>query len=163
MVSKGQKQQFWNVVHEAPYVASMKKIGELMFTKEEYIVKVSKIMTQSVFRISEDSTAQKAAEKMGEKHIGSLIVTRNGMDVGIVTERDILSKCIAKKKSLEKIRVKEISSKPIIKIDKNKTGEDALEKMANNNVRRLLVTDNNEIAGIFTTSDVTRLVSIDKC
>jgi predicted transcriptional regulator len=49
-------------------------------------------------------------------------------------------------------------STPLITADMQITGEDALRMMVNNNVGRLLITDNEEIVGIFSTSDMTKLV-----
>ncbi len=119
---------------------------------------LSKMMTQPVMRIDEDSTIQEAVEIMGKESFGTLLVTREGKDVGIITAGDIISKIVAKKKEVETIKVKDIMSSPLVTIDKKKTGEDALRAMVNNDVRRLLITDNEEIVGIFTTSDITKLV-----
>jgi len=47
---------------------------------------------------------------------------------------------------------------PLVTVDTNTTAEDALRTMVNNNVGRLLITENGEHVGIFTTSDVTKLV-----
>ena len=49
-------------------------------------------------------------------------------------------------------------SSPLVTVDEKTTGEDALRIMVKNDVRRLLITDNGEIVGIFTTSDITKLV-----
>jgi predicted transcriptional regulator len=119
---------------------------------------ISKLMTQPVMRIYEDSTIREAVEIMGKEHFGTLLVTRIGKDVGIVTAGDIISKVVAKKEALETIKVKEIMSSPLVTIDKKMTGEDALRMMVKKDVRRLFITDNEEIVGIFTTSDVTKLV-----
>ena len=119
---------------------------------------ISKLMTQPVIRIDEDSTIQEAVEIMGKENFGTLLVTRHGKDVGIITAGDIISKVIAKKEDLETIKVKEIMSSPLVTVDKKTTGEDALRTMVKNDVRRLLITDNEKIVGIFTTSDVTKLV-----
>jgi len=115
-------------------------------------------MTQPVMQIDEDSTIQEAVEIMGKESFGTLLVTREGKAVGIITAGDIISKIVAKKKELETITVKEIMSSPLVTIDKKMTGEDALRTMVKNDVRRLLITDNEEIVGIFTTSDITKLV-----
>ena len=123
---------------------------------------ISELMTQPVMRINEDSTIQEAVEIMGKESFGTLLATRDGKDVGILTAGDIISKVIAKKKDLETIKVKEIMSSPLVTIDKKTTGEDALRTMVKNDVRRLLVTDNEEIVGIFTTSDITKLVPQDE-
>jgi predicted transcriptional regulator len=119
---------------------------------------ISELMTHPVMRIDEDSTIQEAVEIMGKESFGTLLVTREGKDVGIITAGDIISKIVAKKKEVETIKVKEIMSSPLVTIDKQMTGEDALRTMVNNDVRRLLITDNEEIVGIFTTSDITKLV-----
>jgi CBS domain-containing protein len=47
-------------------------------------------------------------------------------------------------------------------VDQSTTGEDAIRKMAEEGVRRLLVTDKGDIVGIFTTSDVTKLASMNQ-
>ena len=125
-------------------------------------MKISTLMTQPVLKIDKDSTVQEAVEVMGREHVGTLLVTSNGEDAGIVTERDIISKIIARKGDLEETRVKEIMSKPLVTVDKDITGEDAIRTMVENDVRRLPVTDKGRIVGIFTTSDVTKLVEMSR-
>ena len=123
-------------------------------------MKITKLMTQLPLTIDKKATVQEAADVMGQEHIGSLLVTREGQTVGIVTERDVISKVVAKHDDLDAIRVKDIMSKPLITVDKDTTGEDAIRTMVENDVRRLPVTDEGEIVGIFTTSDVTKLVAM---
>ena len=132
----------------------------LLFYKKEVNKKmmISKLMTQPVIQIDEDSTIQEAVEIMGKRNFGTLLVTRQGKNIGIITAGDIISEVVAKKKDLEMIKVKKIMSYPIVTIDKKMTGEDAFRTMVKNHVRRLLITDNGEIVGIFTTSDITKLV-----
>ena len=114
-------------------------------------------MTQPILTIDKNSTAQEAAETMGKEHVGALLVTKGGNGVGIITERDIISKIIARKGDLEDVRVKDVMSAPLVAVDKDTTGEDALRTMVENDIRRLLVTDKEKMVGIFTTSDVTKL------
>ncbi len=123
---------------------------------------ISKLMTQPVMRIDECSTIQEAVEIMGKENFGTLLVTRDEKDVGIITSGDIISDVVAKKEDLEAIKVKDIMSSPLVTVDKKMTGEDALRKMVEYDVRRLLITDNGEIVGIFTTSDITKLVPHDE-
>ena len=52
-------------------------------------------MSKDVITIAPEASMSQAAEIMGEKHIGSLIVTKYNTPVGIVTERDFLSKVLA--------------------------------------------------------------------
>ena len=122
-------------------------------------MKISTLMTQPVLEIDENSTAQKSGEMMGKAHVGSLLVTRKQENVGIITERDILSKIIAVKGDLETTIVKDVMSMSLVTVDKDMDAEDALRKMNKNKVRRLFITDKGKIVGVFTTSDITKLAA----
>jgi CBS domain-containing protein len=120
-------------------------------------MKIATLMTQPVLRVDLESTVQSAVEIMGRERIGALIVTRKGNDIGIVTERDIITKALAAKHDLDEMRVNEIMSKPLVTVELDTTGEEALRTMVEHDVRRLPVIENEQIVGIFTTSDVTNL------
>ena len=124
-------------------------------------MKVSELMAQPVLKIDENSTIFAVTELMSQKHVGSLIVTRRGWDIGIITEKEIISKVNERKGNLKEIKVKEITSTPFVTVDKNTTCEDAIRIMAEREVRRLAVTDYGDIIGIFSTADVTKLVGPD--
>ncbi|MCS7116928.1 MAG: CBS domain-containing protein, partial [Nitrososphaerota archaeon] len=83
-----------------------------------------------------------------ERGIGSLIVTKGGKPVGIVTERDILYKVVAEGKDPLKTPLKEIMSSPIISVPKGTTVREALSIMVRHNFRRLLIRDGDRIVGI---------------
>jgi CBS domain-containing protein len=120
-------------------------------------MKVSTLMEKQVISIEENALVQTAAEIMGKKRIGSLIVTKGQAQVGIITERDIMSKVIAEKRDLETVKVKEVMSTPIVTVNKDMEGEAVLKIMAENGVRKVLVTEKTGIVGIFSTSDITKL------
>lgn len=123
-------------------------------------MKISTLMEKTIYRINEDSTVQKAAETMGKKHIGSLLVTKGEEIVGIITERDVMTKVIAEKRNLEVVDVKEVMSMPLVTVDKDTDGEEVIKLMAEKGVRKVLVTNKEEIIGIFSTSDVTKLAAM---
>ncbi len=125
--------------------------------KEVQRMKIHELMTQPVMEIDENVTVQESAETMGKAHVGALLVTKNGEDVGIVTERDIMSKVIAAGGSMEKTKTKEIMSTPIVTVDRNMDAEEAMKAMAKSKVRRILITDKGKIVGIFTTSDIIKM------
>jgi predicted transcriptional regulator len=122
-------------------------------------MKISTLMTQPVLEIDENSTAQESGEMMGKAHVGALLVTRKQENVGIITERDILSKIIAARGDLETTIVKDVMSMPLVTVDKDMDAEDAIRKMNKNKVRRLFITDKGRIVGVFTTSDITKLAA----
>lgn len=123
-------------------------------------MRISNLMEKQVLRIDEDSTVQRAAEVMGDKHVGSLIVTRGYEDVGIITDRDILSRVIAEKRSLAEVTVKEVMSHPVITVEKNSHGETVLKTMYERGIRRVFITEEGKIIGIFSISDITKLARI---
>lgn len=125
-------------------------------------MRISTLMEKPVLKIDEEATAQKAAETMGKRHVGTLLVTKGNEDVGIITERDIMSKIIAEKRDLEKVKVKEIFSKPLITVDKDTDAEKVIEIMVEKGVRRIIVTDKDEIVGVFSTSDLTKLPAMNQ-
>ena len=86
-------------------------------------MRISTLMETTVLRIDEYTTVLTAAELMGKNRVGSLLVTQGTGDVGIITERDVMSKVIAEKRSLAKAKVKDVMSKPLITVDKNTEGE----------------------------------------
>jgi CBS domain-containing protein len=120
-------------------------------------MKILKLMEKPVLRINADASVQEAGEIMGKNHVGALLVTRGQASIGIITERDIMSQVIAQQRKLNEVNVTEVMSTPLITVEKNTTAEDAIKLMTEKGVRRLLITDNETILGVFSTSDITKL------
>ena len=79
-------------------------------------LKVGDVMSRKVITTSPETSMMQAAMTMGEKHIGSLIVTKYKTPVAIVTERDLLSRVIATGMDLRKTLVGDVMLYPLIKI-----------------------------------------------
>ena len=109
-------------------------------------------------KISSDTTVSEAAAMMDQKSIGSVLVEKNNKIIGIMTERDILKKIVAKGENSDVLRVKDIMSYPIITIEANEDIEAASRKMCHNKIRRLVVTENNEIIGKITANSISRSI-----
>jgi CBS domain-containing protein len=116
---------------------------------------VSEIMSPNVVTISPDATMQEAAKRMGEKHIGSLIVKQYGSPIGIVTERDLLTKILAQNKDLKEEKVKDVMSYPLLSIALTATIKEAAQAMIKKK-GRLAVFECNKLKGIVTASDLIR-------
>jgi len=119
-------------------------------------MKISELMEKTIRRTDENSTVQKAAETMGKERIGSLLVTKGGEPVGIITERDIITKVIAENRDLKVVKVNEVISKPLVTVDKDTDPEEVIKLMAQKEILRVLVTDEHKIVAVFSTSDVTK-------
>lgn len=116
---------------------------------------IKKIVTHKLETIHLHETAQEAAKKMKHKDISSLLVVdESGVHVGIVTEKDLVSKvCIHNKNSTE-VFVNEIMSSPLVSIEYKATLEEAAKKMVDNKIQHLLVKNADTLVGILTTTDL---------
>ncbi len=82
-------------------------------------------------------------KKMAEHGVDSLVIINNNVINGMVTYRDILFDVVAKGKDPTNTKLKEIMRTPIITIQKDAKIKDAISMMSKNNIRRLVVVDNN--------------------
>lgn len=114
---------------------------------------VKEVMKKNVITIDAEKTIEEACKIMGEKHIGSLIVTINDKPYGIFTERDLISKVISKNIDIKKAKVKEYMSFPLIFVKPDIHIREAAKIMVEMHIRRLPVIENNKLVGIFTSSD----------
>ncbi len=90
---------------------------------------------------------------MGDKHIGSLIVMKYRTPVGIVTERDLLSKVLAFGRSIKLERVENVMSYPLVSVSLTSKIKEIAQTMISHK-GRLAVFDVGKLAGIITASDL---------
>ncbi len=119
-------------------------------------LKVEDVMVQDVVTIDVNETVKKAVEIMNKEEIGSLIVTKQEKAVGIVTERDMLNRVLAQSRNIEKTRVVEIMSSPLIVADPKMSLEEAARLMFKMKVKKLAVTSNGSLVGLLTLTDIAR-------
>ena len=112
------------------------------------------IMKKNIVTIEKDQTVLQAAQLMKENDISFLVIVENGDPIGVLTERDFVQKfCIENKKS-DTIMISEIMSYKFRWVEPTTEIEDAIQKMLNNNIRRLLVLDNQKLVGVITQTDL---------
>ena len=120
---------------------------------------VRNVMSEKLEKIIENMSAQEAAKKMGAVNTSSLLVTDfNDKPVGIITERDLVRRVVANDANSKTVVIKEIMSSPIATIDANSSVEAAADLMIQNQVRHLLVVDDEDVnkpLGIITSTDFT--------
>jgi CBS domain-containing protein len=114
---------------------------------------VDYFMAKHVITADEDTSVEDIAKLMGEKSIGSVIITRNGKPAGIFTERDLLTKFLAKDKSL-KVAVGKACSSPIITLPIGSSIHDASELMTSKHIKRLPITKDGKLVGILSARDL---------
>ena len=119
------------------------------------VVTVREVMEKAV-PIDSKQTASQAVEKMIQADAWSLLVERQGLPVGVLTDRDILIRCTAKGHHPERVKVEEIMSSPIITIEPDVRAGKALQTMVEKKVRRLYVVEEGKIIGRVTQTGLSR-------
>lgn len=120
-------------------------------------IKVSDAMTEQPITISPDLTLKKSAQLMAKKHIGALIIKKNHKVLGIITEKDMVRKGIAKGKDSVKTKVKEIMNTKVNTIEPDKDIFDALKVMNDLNIRHLPVVQGKDMVGLLTLKDILKI------
>ena len=119
---------------------------------------VNQIMTKHVLSLEKSLSIQDAAEKMKSEKVGCVIVIDNDVSIGILTERDFVTKIAAEGMPLF-TEISEVMSSPLIIIDHEETIWEASEKMKTKNIHKLPVIKDGQIVGIITTSDIIKISS----
>jgi CBS-domain-containing membrane protein len=114
-------------------------------------------MVRKVITIAKNSTLEEAIKLMNENEIGCLIVTENKKAVGILTERDLMKRILAKSKNLKKIKVQEIMSTPVISVEPTVQIGDASKLMFEKNIKKMPITKDGELMGLVTLTDILRI------
>jgi len=113
-------------------------------------------MTEDVVTIDADASVKKAVDLMNKNEIGCLIVTRNAKAIGIVTERDMLSRVLGMSRNPEKTKISEIMTSPLVVADPGIDLEEAARLMFKMKVKKLPVVSEGNLLGLVTLTDIAR-------
>jgi len=120
---------------------------------------VREVMSSPVVTVREGQSVVEAAEVMSDNKIGAIIVeSEDGQPIGIVTERDLVYRVLAKDTVPREIPVKEVMSSPLRTVDPDATLEDAMAVMNKANIRRLGVIYKGNLEGMISYKDIIRIM-----
>ena len=117
---------------------------------------VQDIMTKKVVSIDEGITANEAAKIMTEKRISSLIIEKESVPIGIITEKDFVKKICTKDLISSTVKVGTIMSKIQTYASPDTPVEVAVQRMVNHKIRRLPILSDGKVVGIVTVTDLAR-------
>ena len=116
---------------------------------------VKDAMSSPVFTVDEKVTADKAANLMDQHDLGCVIVTgKDEKPIGIITEKDLVSRVVAKNILPRKQIAKEVMSTPLMTISSETTLSEAARTMSRLNIRRLGVMYKGNLVGIISGKDI---------
>ena len=122
------------------------------------MAKIRDIMQKNVITIEHDKTAHDAACLISEKDISFLVIMKDDIPIGVLTESDFVKRLSARDKKASEVIISEIMSNKFRWVNPETEIEDAIQKMLNNNIRRLLILDDDKLVGVLTQTDLTEFL-----
>jgi len=121
------------------------------------LILVRDVMTKEPRVVRRDTNVQEVVATMNKYDISSIIVVEEKRPIGIVTHKDIISKLVQARIPPDAVTAREIMTSPIITVNEESSIEEAARLMSKKHIKKLIVIgNNNELAGIITSSDLVR-------
>lgn len=121
-------------------------------------MKVKDVMSTNVVCVEPNESAAVAARLLSRFNVGALpVCTKDGRLRGMVTDRDIVLRCVAADDDAQSVKVSEIMTRRIYSVDAQESIQNASALMARRQVRRLPVEEDGKLVGMVSLGDVARL------
>ena len=116
---------------------------------------VKDVMSSPVITVEENAPANRVAELMERHDVGCVIVTtKEEKPIGIITERDLVLRVLAKNAKPDTLKAEEVMTSPLITIEPDATITETARRMSRLNIRRLGVVYKGRLVGIISSKDV---------
>jgi len=116
---------------------------------------VKDVMSSPVVTVDENEASNKTAAVMDQNDLGCVIVTdKAGKSIGIITERDLVIRVLAKNLKPDKVKAKEIMTTPLVTIEPDAAITEAARRMNRLDIRRLGVFYKGNLVGIISSKDI---------
>ncbi len=123
--------------------------------EERLDLKVADVMSRSVIVVDPQAPIRQVAEMMAKKGLSEILIAEDGRLIGIVTERDLVARVLAKGLDPELTVVKDVMSSPVISIRPDASIYEAIRLMRSKAIKRLVVLNHGgKIVGVITQSDI---------
>jgi CBS domain-containing protein len=118
-------------------------------------MKIREVMTNQVIRIHPEETVTVAARTLTHYNIGALpVCDHNGQICGMVTDRDIVTRCLASNRKPENTRVRDVMTGWVVSVSPDMDTSVAAHLMGRQQVRRLPVVENGRLCGMVSLGDL---------
>jgi CBS domain-containing protein len=111
------------------------------------------VRNQELLELSALATVREAADRMRSRHVGAVLITRDGQLDGIFTERDMVYRVVAEGRDPDRTPLAEVMTRNPDTVRPDTTAIDALRRMQDGGYRHLPVLDRGRIVGIVSRRD----------
>ena len=111
---------------------------------------IKDIMNKKILNFDENVSIEKISKEFAKVDMGCVIVTRNKKPIGIITERDMLKRVLAKELDIRKTKAKDVMTSPVNVLDQNTNIYYASKIMREKGYKRYPVVKSGKIIGLIT-------------
>ena len=116
---------------------------------------VKDVMSSPVITVDEGATVHRAAQLMADSNVGCIVVaSKEEKPLGIITERDFVTRVLAKNIQPSKLTAKEVMTSPLITVDPDESLSEVARRMSQLDVRRLGVMYKGNLVGVVSSKDI---------
>jgi signal-transduction protein with cAMP-binding, CBS, and nucleotidyltransferase domain len=116
---------------------------------------VRDVMSSPAVTVEENAPANRVAELMDKHELGCIVVTtKDGKPVGIITERDLVLRVLAKNVKPDTLKAKQVMTSPLITVEPDASIPETARRMSRLNIRRLGVVYKGQMVGIISGKDI---------
>lgn len=117
-------------------------------------ISIREVMTKDPITIDETATVAEAAKAMKQADIGPTLITSNNKLRGIITDRDIAVRVVAEGQDPKTVKAIDIATTGLKTLSPDDEAGDAVRVMKENNIRRVVVVENEQPVGIVSIGDL---------
>ena len=125
--------------------------------KPETDYKVAEFMNKDLVQVTPDTSVKRCAEVMAAEKVSSALVTEKKKILGIVTEKDLARKIVAKGLNADKVLAKDIMTTDLVTVSPNTSLYDAMLLIEKRKIKHLPVVDHGSVVGIITAMEILRI------
>ncbi len=116
--------------------------------------KIRELMTAHLVQVEADKPVTEAARKMREENVGDVLVMRAGRLAGLLTDRDIVVRCVATESDPASTPVHAVCSTEMATLSPDDDSDDAIRLMSRKAIRRIPVVEDGTVCGIVSIGDL---------
>ena len=113
----------------------------------------------AIYRASPDDTVLAAVDEMCRRHVGALLVMKNGTPVGIISERDLLTRVLLERRDPAATSVAEVMTSEVVCVQPDTSPNEAMRIMTERRCRHLPVVSGESVIGLLSIGDLVRWTS----
>ena len=119
---------------------------------------IAEVMNPTVHTVTPDASLREAARIMRDTDVGDVVMNSAVHLRGILTDRDIVVRCVAEGADPDTVRAGEVCSTELVTVPRQSSVKDAVDAMRRATVRRLPVVEGDEVVGVATMGDLAQVV-----